>query len=337
MAAQDHAVVVAITRYPDISDLRGPENDARGLERWLTDPAGGAVPAAQVQSVRTSLFPEPWRGAPQPSLGDINRAFDPLVRQAFRDRRKLGRRLYIFLAGHGFASGASEAALFAADASQWTLGSYVQGRLYADWFRASGLFDEVVLLVDCCRNLYPNAPAQLPPWPPLTLGGNAARRVYGYASAYAQLAREREVDGEFKGLFTRAVLECLTTAGPRDAQGRVTGETLRSYVHARMPELSREARLREDQIPDFVVDDGVVFAEPGAEWGVLVRVEPGPSRAGHRLALLDGTKREVAARVAADGAAWEQRLGAGLYKLVDEATGESILFEPTGEVYRVAF
>jgi hypothetical protein len=336
MADRDHAVVVAITRYPGLSDLKGPENDALGFERWLTDPAGGAVPPAQVHPVRTSAFPEPWQGAPQPTLGDINHAFTPLVRDAFKTRRKLGRRLYIFLAGHGFASGASEAALFAADASPWTLGSYVQGRLYADWFRGSGLFDEVVLIMDCCRNLYTTAPAQLPPWPPLNLG-RVARRVYAYASTYGQLARERDVGGEYQGLFTRAVLECLTTSGPRDAQGRVTGEMLRRYAHARLPELSREAGLREEQIPDFVVDDGVVFAEPTADWGVVVRVHPGAARAGHTLVLLDGAGTRVASHVAADGVPWEQRVAPGLYKLRDETTGDSILFEPTGEVHSVTF
>ncbi|HST58818.1 MAG TPA: caspase family protein [Longimicrobium sp.] len=336
MADQDHAVVVAITRYPDFGDLKGPENDAGNFERWLTDPAGGAVPAAQVHRVTTSRFPEPWAGAPQPSLGDINRAFDPLVRTAFNEHRKLGRRLYIFLAGHGFASGASEAALFAADASRWTLGSYVQGRLYADWFRGTGLLDEVVLLMDCCRSLFPAAPAQLPPWKPLNLGP-PARRVYGFASAYGQLAREADQAGQVQGLFTRAVLECLTTSGPRDRLGRITGETLKKYSHARLTELSREHALREEQIADFVVDEGVVFAEPTADWGVLVRVEFGPARAGHRVTLLDAGLDEIASHDVVAGVRWERRLGSALYKLKDEATGEVILLEATGREHDVKF
>ena len=58
MSKQDHAVVVGITNYPSLSQLKGPENDAKAFRDWLVDKDGGAIPKGNVSCILSSQFAE---------------------------------------------------------------------------------------------------------------------------------------------------------------------------------------------------------------------------------------------------------------------------------------
>jgi hypothetical protein len=104
MAASDHAVVVGISRYPFLGDLSGPENDAMDFAGWLLDAGGGNVPPGNVQRILSSdwaLSTDPLDA--EPTTTRLEAAFDRLFEWGERNSGKAGRRLYIYLAGHGFA------------------------------------------------------------------------------------------------------------------------------------------------------------------------------------------------------------------------------------------
>src|SRR5262249_20288880 len=148
----------------------GAENDARVFRDWVASPAGGAVPADHVHLIVSSQF-EPSR-SPQvarPNVSDIEEPFARLHEIAVRNASeanglRVGRRLYIYLAGHAFTPSINNAALLLANATRQRVADHVPGQLWADWVLRAGYFSEVVLFMDCSRQLVPVAPLRVPPF-----------------------------------------------------------------------------------------------------------------------------------------------------------------------------
>lgn len=230
MAAEDHAIVVGISRYASSSfaDLEGPENDAEAVTEWLRDPGGGDVPSGQIRSITSSRFPN----EPRPIANDLYEAFEELIDLAEdKNPAPAGRRLYIFMAGHGFGPALREAALLMANAAPGRWGHNVCGGAVADHFAEAAYFEEIVLLMDCCRDKLSTAQASALPWQPmLNERAPASRWIYGFATCFDSRTREMSIDGEVRGVFTTAVLDALRS-------GVHTPETLATLVSARMGDL----------------------------------------------------------------------------------------------------
>src|SRR5687767_3114828 len=104
MAVDDSGIVVGINTYPDISPLRGPEQDAEEFFNWLISPSGGDVPIDRVNKIVSSDFqPAPPAAPVRQPTQEVAQAFDRLQAESFRPGypKRLGRRLYVYAAGHG--------------------------------------------------------------------------------------------------------------------------------------------------------------------------------------------------------------------------------------------
>ncbi|HMQ56282.1 MAG TPA: hypothetical protein PKD98_29650, partial [Anaerolineae bacterium] len=243
---------------------------------------------------------------------------------------RLGRRLTIYLAGHGFGPDLEEAALLMANASRRRL-YHLPGRRYARWFRTAALFDEIVLVMDCCRDNYPAAPLHVPAWPEVhSAGAGEVAYFYAFATKWSAKARERPVSpgGPVRGLFPRALLEALSQA-EADDQGRITGSIIKGYVNQQLA--LWQADEKKPQQPRFEFDDQaeIVFVQRGP------RRAAGPPATPVRLTLpaapaelLDGQFK----RVAHTGTAglWHLTLPAGLYLLQLPAAGQRQVLEVFG-------
>ena len=117
MAADDHAVVVGIGSYPQLSALAGPVPDAEAFRNWLISPGGGAVPSRQARKVLSParLPADPMRATPM--LSDVQAELDRLQQLGLDNDGHAGRRLWLYLAGHGVAPTPSDAALLMANAN----------------------------------------------------------------------------------------------------------------------------------------------------------------------------------------------------------------------------
>src|SRR4051794_1621027 len=98
MAVDDKGIVVGITNYPGITTLKGPELDAEDFYDWLTSPKFGDVPGDRVEKIVTSGYAT----SPKPTE-EVAQAFDDMHAEAFASGipKRLGRRLYVYAAGHG--------------------------------------------------------------------------------------------------------------------------------------------------------------------------------------------------------------------------------------------
>lgn len=267
---EDFALVVGINDYKALDALDGAKNDAEAFVRWLRDPAGGDLPEANVKVFLST--PSPW----SPGLEEVVDWMVELVetRSPGLDER-IGRRLYLFLAGHGIGPGVDEAGLLVPTTSTVAV-KYIAGTRYANFFRAAALFQEVLLFMDCCRDHDWELPDAYFPFreKPDPAAAHDVRILYAFATGFGRKSRERTFDGDAAvgGVFTRALLDGLAcrAAAP---DGRITAESLKRYV------VRQVAALRvpgTDQRPDVRVNDDFVLRDGCPPPRVEVTVETSP-------------------------------------------------------------
>lgn len=246
---KDHAIVVGIKDYPAFDSdnpLQGPENDARAFRDWLVSKKGGDVPKENVSLIVSGDYGPPFTGpkVARPIVTDIQVAFENLQDLAEENRAagngyQVGRRLYIYLSGHGFAPTFEETALLMANATPQRVGPvyHVLGPYTANWFFRVRFFEEVFLFMDCCRELFVsqgfnksfkemNSPGAI----------TKVKRFYGLATKWSGIARERDVDGVRRGIFTDVLIKGLDGAAADTTTGDVTALSLKNFIYNAMDE-----------------------------------------------------------------------------------------------------
>lgn len=332
MAQDDHAIIVGIDTYPGLSTLGGPCKDARAFHDWLVDADCGAVPPYNIHMLLTTDFHPP---APtgvndvHPLEEEICRLFRPFITKGI-NQEIAGRRLYIYLAGHGFGdpSNIDAAALYAADAEP-TYAAHIAGTSYAEWLRRNGVFDEIVLIMDCCRTIMQMWEIRPPLLPKSSNPGRVSKikTVYAYAANWGHASRERKMNGDVRGIFTVAFLNALRNASPNQF-GRVTGQMIKDYIHNTIDQVAGDVKVGP---PDIHVDSNrdIVFAERVAATSFHARITLAPFTGIEALIIIDGARREVLKQAPA-AEVIEADLAPGLYKAFIEKTERSHLFEIGG-------
>jgi hypothetical protein len=290
MSAEDYAVVVGIASYPQLGDdrtplnLKGPENDADSIVRWLRDPKGGAIPETDsdgtkhIYVIKSSDFPS--GGQPtKPTGTELEAAMRSLEEIARRNLaagkgERVGRRLYIYMSGHGFSPARRRGCLFAADADD-RFGTNVHVTAWLDWFQDGGYFREYVLWLDCCMNRVSLLPPREPPARPRASPMPPGATFVAFAAQRPLKAVEvpiAEDQGRSHGVFTWALLEGLRGAAA-DANGRVTGRSLADWIrNAQAGRLTPGDRgdVEVSKEPEVIQEDaGLIFAR-----GVSVKSYP---------------------------------------------------------------
>lgn len=327
MAENDYAVVIGIRTYPAMRSLQGPCLDAEAFQEWLVDPDKGNVLPANVRMLTTEDFNNPDT-TNHPFADEVHRLFEDFVEEGYLHHKSgppFGRRLYIYMAGHGFSEPGqmTQAALFTANAKA-SFAFNIAATTYAEWFRFNGVFDEIVLVMDCCRTTSLVSQITSPPLPKTT--GSTRRANVRYFHAYAvsdgEAARERPSNGETRGIFTMALIEALDKA-TGDASGRLRGTDVSDYVHTLIGDI---------QTPDFEVKRNldVVLLENRQPGLIKVGLRLDPFDGGETVVIQDGALEE-AAHVVASSAEFEVQLKAGLYKAILDGTDRAIRFEVPSE------
>jgi uncharacterized caspase-like protein len=270
---EDFAILVGIDKYqmPDLNRLEGARADARAFRAWLWDdpPFGGGLPRRNVKLI------EGDENGNAPTAARIEKAFRLLLRRAPSNTPRVGRRLYVFMSGHGASHEQhrlSDVGLLPA-----TFGDdenfYIVAQLFVEALQKRGAFDEFFLFMDCCRELAPM------PLTIMQLGINQAIGDLGpctstltaYASQYAAKAREREFPGQQgekpckRGIFTMALLEALRGWAVEKETGTITKDSLDRYLVSRVPYYSAVGALQKPQVDgarDLVIVEGPLEAKP---------------------------------------------------------------------------
>jgi hypothetical protein len=289
--SEDYAIVVGIGRYPGLGenntplDLKGTDNDVDAMVRWLEDPAGGGLPNANIQIVKSP-------SAPPASVRDATPTTDQLIEtlrslntialtnQSNGNGLQVGRRLYIYMSGHGFSPARHRGCLYTANADV-TFTHNVHVSSWLEWFQDAGYFREFVLWMDCCMNRIATLPPGEPPARPTTVLTPPRATFIAFGAQRPLKAAENELPDEgnlsqsarkWRGVFTWTLLEGLKGAAV-DVHGHITGRSLADWIrNSQAARLSDGDRADRDvsKEPDVVKEDALlVFAR-----GVPVRTYP---------------------------------------------------------------
>ncbi|WP_417910232.1 caspase family protein [Candidatus Electronema sp. PJ] len=321
-----HAIVIGINNYPliGLDPLKGPVNDANDFCAWLRDPAGGNLPPENIQRVLSSDF-NPKDALPTPN--QVETLFEKFIGDYY-DGKKEGERLYIFTSGHGFGDprDIGKTALYAANAKRmfpW----HIAVTDYAEWLRSHAVFDEIVLIMDCCRTV--NLPYEIREPQYVvgqgSIGADSVRYFYAFAARRGSAAKERKFeDGRISGIFTKALLDALKVASP-DAQGQVTGQQLKNHLHNSIGRFAGNVTIKP---PDIMLDStqDIVFCKRKAAATIPVKVSLTAYTGAETLVLYDGSFREIR-QVQATTSPLTLALEPGLYKIAVKNTGRQKIIE----------
>lgn len=265
---RDFALVVGIDRYANsdfLEPLSGPKSDVERFLRWLTSPEGGSVPETNVTPYMLVSDDQ----CSKPKWSDVVALFGNLCGLSQGSEARIGRRLYIFFAGHGVGPDLDDAALLTVEAND-DLPVYIEGRRYANIFRARALFEQVILIMDCCRDFDGDLPAPMFPFKYRIDAGGAhkVKWFYAYATGFGRAAREKTFGTEINGIFSHALIDGLEGAAV-DGEGCITGSSLERYVRKQMKihlpvgvEQNPDIRFFP---PDFMFADGFAPAMANVE------------------------------------------------------------------------
>ncbi len=339
MNTEDHAVLVGIRRYPGLGqtnqdplDLQGSETDARALFEWLVDPTKGGVPKNNIERILTADF-EPFANITNagPLKDCVVEAFKSLYDLAERNRQtngsfRAGRRLYVYMSGHGFAPNVHEVALLMANATV-EQPHHVYATAWADWFYKAAIFDEFVLWMDCCCQSFDTVLLELPILKE-RLNPLKERTVFSaFAARFPKTAVEAVMaDGKVHGVFTYTLLQGLTGRAVDERSGNINTDSLRSYLTSNMRLFmtnSQQELPTVSKVPDFGDLDPMDFGSaPIPKFDITVK--PDPTYAGAGYTLMDSSFQQVSAGNIS--LPLRLNLSRGLYLL--DITGSATLRKP---------
>jgi len=261
----------------------------------MCDGDGGGVEPQHGRLILSTLEP------PTPIHSQIDAAFGDLIAAA--DELGGGRRLYFYFSGHGAtcAGGPTDdVALLLASWSRRFARLALSSRAYKGELATLGLFDEVVILLDCCRSIAERV-VGLPPTmtPSLTATPLPTRQFVAYATEVAHFAFEARDGHRWQGVFTRRLMSILR----RSAYGIIASD-LKDTLECEIASTGQQAHVVNELLDDST------FGRRGTPPQLEIRFV----QATGRVQLRDGALDVIAEHDVASGP-WQLTLEAGLYKL----------------------
>jgi hypothetical protein len=341
----DHALVFGIRRYFGTaagwpSDLQGPDNDAAAVAAWLRRRDGGGLPHGNVRVVCSADAPDPFRdGRGEPDQQRIVTVLKEIAQlpTTYKDeenRQFAGRRLYVYISGHGWATRSVQTLLVTAEAVKDNPLN-VDVTSWTDWLTEAAAFKEIVLWADtCATRTRPTMPQATPGANGLAATNHPAApyvRVFeSFAAGISLVAVENQMaDGRWHGAFTYALLRGLEG----EAQTPVTSDTLSDYLRNVMKQFQSDddkPRRTVAHEPAFGRRDPITFAAPVRQT-VPVRITFTPECLGQRATVARGRGMPPVAETRLSGTAWQLKLEPALYVVLVDALGLSKVFEAVGD------
>jgi hypothetical protein len=306
----DFALVVGVDHYPRFRSLQGAVADATRYHAWLCDRDGGGVAPKHARLVVSRPNPA------APLQDEIDEQLLDLVTAA--DALGDGRRLYFHFSGHGASSpdeSGEDVALLLAKWSESLARLALSTEEYRSALGGMGLFEEIVVSLDCCRTTAVRAVGLPPMITRLPQSPRCATRTFiAYATEAGRSAFEVPDQDLWQGAFTRCLLAILR----RSPQG-ISAADLKRMLEYEVTSRGQRAHVING------LREGSMFGIRGQPPKLVIEF----SVAREHVRLRNGS-RTVIAEHAVTAMPWELSLEAGLYKLEDTA-GHALAFDHGGE------
>jgi hypothetical protein len=293
----DFGLVIGVDHYPRFRPLQGAVADATRFHEWLCDGDGGGMDPQFARLVRSQ--PNPI----SPLQDEVDEKLVELIAAA--DGIGGGRRLYFHFSGHGAGSPNDEPDDVALLLAKWSR-NLARLALSTDKYRGAldgmGLFEEIVISLDCCRT---TAECAIGMPPTITLRPQsqrcATRCFIAYATERGRSALECPDNGLWQGVFTSCLLAIL-----RHSPNGISAEALKLALECEVTAYGQQAHVVNGLKP------GSMFGRRGVVPKLVVSFVHACG-----VVRLRNSHRVVIAEQTAGEEAWELPLEPGLYKLED--------------------
>jgi hypothetical protein len=371
------AFVVAVNDYFDrdaFPALKGALGDGLDFTRWVNSESGGNANLVRtlpkfLKELADRPTEEPvvafrfnttdphasWTAPDQanPSAAQIEAELKNLHDLAVANLPRVEgrvRRLFIYCAGHGFASNFGDIgedrlpAFLTADATGAT-NSHVLLWNYARAFYNAGIFDQVFIFIDCCQHSVNADKRRLKLDLQTDQNGLSERRFIPIVAAPPSgSALEFEKNGKVSGLFTQALLAGLS-GDACAADNTISALGLRNYlynnIHAFLPdelyELSNSVSnpvcdWKPDGLPESEFDQLQIVKITGPRPLFTVQIFVPPQYRSATLRILDirPSGDQSQAEITAPPDCWELQLPRKMYVVHVVDNGFEQPFEVTG-------
>lgn len=319
---EHYAIIIGIDGYTRLPPLRAAASDATRLVEWLIKDDGGGLPPENVKLVvsPTSRPSNPFDA--RPVQQEIDKA---LVEMGILTKQRIGQRLYFYFAGHGVGLNFEDVAMLMATAGQGQFSYNIGLRAYRLFLHERKSFDEIIFIIDCCRNPLQGIKLGEPDFDPVQNQiDKKVQDVVVMAAKYGEKAFEPPdaETGERRSILTKAVLEGLQNIDSADPFGRITINSLWDYIEKRVPKLTNDPKLK--QTPELdkrnLNDDIVIYTVPNTRLPrVKVHIDTTVEEVGANLELFDNNLRRIARQPTAQARnenPWEVFLVKGRWYIV---------------------
>ncbi len=245
------ALVIGINHYNE-KPLHGAVDDAREFKKWLI--AGGEVPEDNIWLLLSTQD----NGLALDNHIDL--AITELIDKA-RAYQNEKNRLYFYFSGHGIGVTYNNTALCLRLWSSKLPNSCISSLDYTDGLINLGLFDEMLIFLDCCREYDYLTRTKTPGFDAnLKVGDRAAKLFVAYSTAYGKLSYEiksKEVVGDSnnkRGAFTKFLLDSLNGDADNDGDHRIYADDLRKHLENNFK--SYASRYERNQSSDTAIKGG---------------------------------------------------------------------------------
>jgi len=253
--ANDFAVVIGIDQYdePEFTPLSGAHSDAKEFITWL-----------QTDYVAKSGLKKDniiFNKQKEATYSDINRLFKQLLAKAEKSKAEKSPRgkLYIFVAGHGSGASLRDSLLFTSEHS-WKLPMCYDLTRMADALRYSDYFKEILMFVDCCRNMRRYCALPIP----LDLGGteSPATHFYCFGSVFGETTMEQTFGSKVAGVFSMHLLRALRgrVENTINQSGQVTAHRLVRHLSSAVQQWGASSGTDHDPHDEDVLKRMVLVA-----------------------------------------------------------------------------
>lgn len=313
----DFGLVVGVDHYPWFRSLHGAVADATAFHDWLHHKDGGGIEPRHARLIVSRPHPI------APLQDEVDENLLAIVRAA--DAIGGARRLYFHFSGHGASSPDESCEDVALLLAKWSR-SLARLALSTDEYRGvlggMGLFEEIVVTLDCCRT----ATVRAVGLPPLITIEPVSKRCptrtfIAYATEAGRSAFETYDHGAWQGVFTRTLLTIL-----RRSPSGITAVELKRALEHEVAERGQHAHVING------LRDDSTFGYRGVPPRLVVVFD----RARGRIRLRNGARTLLAERDAGTEP-WELDLAAGLYKLEDEGARSILIDHGSEAVTHVRF
>lgn len=251
---KDFALIIGINDYthPDANGLRtlgGAIRDANDFEEWVLSKDGGNIPRKNCKKIISKTKPlKPI----QKEIDDAYLKIDKIIGNGVGK----ARRFYFYFSGHGVGlmNEANEIALCLANWSEKRRHEALGAELYKKTIKQFGYFDEIIFILDCCRNTKVNInPAHPSFGDPMQDPNTGNTKLFtAYATQYQDQSFEAEEENsEMRGVFTKVLLNGLKGDAP-NVNGIITADDLKDYLLKQTPIEAQKKGFK--QIPQIIVD-----------------------------------------------------------------------------------